>query len=95
MKKKKFSNCADLLIRLCEILPATMASIHALYTPMLPQTNLQVSLCPTSFLSAPNTMADHGGLCGSFLKSMPPQAILRMAHGKLPEKKFTEPARGK
>lgn len=72
-----------------------MASIHALYAATLPQTNLQVSLCPTGFVYAANSMTDCVGSCCSFPKSMPPQAILHMAHGKLPEKVFTEPARGK
>lgn len=47
----------------CEILPATTASMHALYTAMLPQTNLQVSLCPTNFVCAPNSMTDCVSSC--------------------------------
>lgn len=72
-----------------------MASIHALYTAMLPQTNLQVSLCPTSFVCASNSMTDHVREAAARTKSTPPQAILHMAHRKLPEKILTEPARGK
>lgn len=72
-----------------------MASIHALHTAMLSETNLQVSLCSTSFVCAPNTMTDRVTLCCSLLKSMPPQAILHTAYGNLPKKIFTEPARGK
>lgn len=92
--KKNQLNCADLLVRLSEILPATMASIHALYTAMLSETNIQVSLCLSSLVCASNTMTDPATLCCSLPKSMPPQVILHTADGKPPEKIFMEPARG-
>ena len=44
--KNQFSHRADPLIRLCEILPATMAPTRSLYTAVLPQTSLQSLYAP-------------------------------------------------